>query len=499
MEGKNLKLKKRLCVLLTLIFTLLSIFSYSPVQARQIENNILELNMVVQPELQYYNGDTIAVTVASPNYRGRVEYRVMLYNGTTGKISELWNIPESGNYYTNWRPEGNYKFEIQWPVIKMEPGAYSLTILVRRAGTRINYDSYVNTRSFWVIGNVRGAATINYPNGDIYSGEQIKDIPEGNGTILWTNGDKYIGKFRNGLFHGQGTYIWADGDRYEGEFKNDRRDGRGVMTWNNGDIYTGQFISDEMNGQGTMEWINGNKYIGEYRDGTITGYGTMIYANGNRSEGLWEKGVLVKSNINPPTGLRTQAISDSQIQIGWDSVANADYYYVYNSYSYNGPYYCLTDYDGKKTAYGWSSNYSAFVNNIPYNTTVYIKVTAVKNGIESDYSNITSVTTLGKYYKYYPYNYWYPYDYSYQVPYQYLYPNEYPYNLVIESEIYGYFTGLDYNEKYVLTNGQVWRQISNTHINTRIYMPKVLIYYIDGSYIMRIEGIDNSVYVEEVR
>lgn len=495
-----MKLKKFSCLLSLLIFTLFTIFSYAPAQAAQKEKSIPDLKLVTGPRLQYQYGDVITFTVTSPNYSGKVEYRVLLYNGTTGKTSELWNNPKSGNYYTKWRPQGNYKFEIHWPVIQMEPGAYSLTVLVRRAGVRINYDSYINTKTFWITGSTRIAATINYSGGGLYSGEQKNNIPDGNGTMLWPNGDKYIGEFKNGLLNGRGTYIWSDGDRYKGEFKNDRRDGQGVMTWNNGDIYTGQFINDEMNGRGTFEWINGNKYIGEFKDGTITGYGTMIYANGNRSEGLWENAVLVNPDINPPGGLRTQVIMGNQIQIGWDQAANADCYYVYYSYSYNGPYYCLTDYDGKKTAYGWTSNYSAVISNVPYNTTVYVKVTAVKNGIESEYSNIASVTTVGEYY---PYSYWYPYGYVYQYPNQYLYPYEYPYyhpyDLVIESKIYGYFTGLYYNKEYVLTNGQVWRQISNTIADGRIYMPVVLIYYIDASYIMWIEGINEAVYVEQVR
>lgn len=335
----------------------------------------------------------------------------------------------------------------------------------------------------------RTVAVIYYPNGDVYSGEQINGRPDGNGTMLWSNGDKYIGEFKNGLLHGQGTYIWADGDRYKGEFKDDKRSGQGTMTWNNGDIYKGQFFNGEMNGQGTMEWITGNKYTGEFKDGTITGYGTMTYPNGNRLEGLWENGTLVNPSINPPAGLRTYAFSENQIQVGWDPMASADYYYVYYSYSYKGPYYCLTDFDGKKTAYGWSSSYSAVIVNIPFNTTVYIKVTAVRNEVESEYSSIASATTPGNYYEYYPYSYWYPYEYPYY----------YPYNLVIESNIFGYYTGEYSNEQYVLTNGQVWRQISNTHINARIYMPRVLIYYMDGSYVMWIEGIDHYVYVEKVR
>lgn len=73
----------------------------------------------------------------------------MLYNGTTKKTSELWpSMP--GYYYKNWQPAGNYKFNINWPVEKMEPGYYSLTVLVRRVGANVRYDSHIDTNSFYV-------------------------------------------------------------------------------------------------------------------------------------------------------------------------------------------------------------------------------------------------------------------------------------------------------------------------------------------------------------
>jgi hypothetical protein len=404
-------------------------------------------------------------------------------------------------------------FEIHWPVAQMEPGPYSMTVLVRRSGTRINYDSYVDTKSFWIDMAQSGVKTIYYPNGDKYVGEQINGTPEGNGTMIWANRDTYIGQFRNGLFNGQGTYIWANGDRYKGEYKNDMRDGQGVMTWINGDKYSGEFRNDEMNGKGTMEWISGNKYTGEYVNGTITGYGVMIYADGRRSEGVWSNGVLVKPNLEPPKGVRAQAISNSQIQVGWDAAVNADYYYVYYSYNYSGPFYGLTNSDGTKGAYGWSSSYSAVIPNISPNTTVYVKITAVKNGVESAFSDTVFATTLANYYYpssypypypyyYYEYPYYYPYDYPYDYYYNYYndnyYYDHYPYDVVVESQIADYYT-VNGDKRFSLTNGQVWEQISNYHIGHNIDSHRVLIYYYDGHYIMRIEDVDESIYVRQIR
>lgn len=501
-----MKLGRRLSVLVAAIFTFLTVFSYTAVQAAKIPGKPI-LRVVTQPAEQYSYGETISFVVTSPNYAGQVEYRVILYNGNTGKTTDLWKIPGTGNYYTSWRPGGNYMFEIHWPVAQMEPGPYSMTVLVRRAGTRVNYDSFVDTRSFWVNMTGNGVRTIYYPNGSKYVGEQINGTPEGNGTMIWANGDTYIGQFRNGLVNGQGTYIWATGDRYKGEYKNDMRDGQGVMTWVNGDKYTGEFRNDEMNGKGTMEWINGNKYTGEYANGTITGYGVMTYADGRRAEGVWANGVLVKPNLEPPKGVRAQAVSNSQIQVGWDAAVNADYYYVYYSYNYNGPFYALTNSDGTKGAYGWSASYSALIPNISPNTTVYIAVTSVKNGVESAYSNIVSAATPANYY--YPYQYPYYYDYYYGYPYYYpydyyyyhdgYYHDYYPYDIVVDSQIVGYFTGWNGNTVFTLTNGQVWQQISSSNVNYNIYMPRVLIFYSDGHYIMRVEGVNESIYVVPIR
>jgi stage II sporulation protein D len=113
-------------------------------------SNIPKLTMSVTPNKEYIPEDTISFNVTSPNYGGKVEYRVILYNGTTKKTSELWNTPATGYYYKGWQPSGNYNFNIHWLVKNMAPGAYSMTVLVRRAGTTVPYDSYVKTDAFWV-------------------------------------------------------------------------------------------------------------------------------------------------------------------------------------------------------------------------------------------------------------------------------------------------------------------------------------------------------------
>lgn len=107
-----------------------------------------KLKIIGQPERQYSASETISFKVQAPNYGGKVEYRVILYNGTTKTITNLWNTPETGYYYRDWQPSGNYVFQIRWPASQLKPEAYSMTVLVRRANSNTSYDSYVNTNSF---------------------------------------------------------------------------------------------------------------------------------------------------------------------------------------------------------------------------------------------------------------------------------------------------------------------------------------------------------------
>ena len=63
---------------------------------------------------------------------------------------------------------------------------------------------------------------IEYPNGDIYTGEVI----DGN------------------VKHGRGVLVSADGSRYEGNFENDLKSGHGVQDSENGCHYEGNFEND---------------------------------------------------------------------------------------------------------------------------------------------------------------------------------------------------------------------------------------------------------------
>lgn len=121
-----------------------------PSRGDTVSSTLPKLYLISPPENEYKPGETISLTVTSPNYGGKVEYRVILYNGTTKTTSELWKTPSTGYYYKNWQPSGNYKFNIHWPVTGMKPGPYSITVLVRRVGAKVPYDSFVKTETVWI-------------------------------------------------------------------------------------------------------------------------------------------------------------------------------------------------------------------------------------------------------------------------------------------------------------------------------------------------------------
>ena len=121
-----------------------------PSRGGTVSSLLPKLYLISPPEKEYKPGETISLTVTSPNYGGKVEYRVILYNGTTKTTSELWKTPSTGYYYKNWQPSGNYKFNIHWPVTGIKPGPYSITVLVRRVGAKVPYDSFVKTETVWI-------------------------------------------------------------------------------------------------------------------------------------------------------------------------------------------------------------------------------------------------------------------------------------------------------------------------------------------------------------
>ncbi len=106
------------------------------------------------------------------------------------------------------------------------------------------------------------------------------------------------------------------------------------------------------------------------------------------------KNVNVINYISKPNNLKATAISHDKIQLYWDEVDYADYYYLYEALSFEGPYQPYHDDNGKLTKYYWDSDFCLEIYDLDPDTTLYFKVTSVKDGVESEFSNIASITTF---------------------------------------------------------------------------------------------------------
>jgi hypothetical protein len=340
-------------------------------------------------------------------------------------------------------------------------------------------------------------------NGDVYEGEYLDNYRDGFGTYTWVNGDKYVGEWSMDNHDGFGTYTWETGDKYVGEWINGIKTGEGTYYYNNGIIYEGTFLNGLFNGQGKMKWPNGDLYIGEWKNDCRTGYGTYYFSDGEIYQGYflngdqhgygqitfldgstlvgtWENGKYIETTSISPTGLIAYPISTSEININWDFMPNADYYYLYYSVNSNGPWSYFVDNNGNKRALNWQQNANASLYGCLPNEKVYFKVTAVTNGIESNASKIVSATTFEQ-----------PITTTTVVI-----PSSI--ETTIKSKITSDFDGFEYENFYELLNGQIWKQTSFTYEYHYAFWPEVLIYKAGLQYKMHVEGCRNDITVERI-
>ncbi|XP_021748643.1 phosphatidylinositol 4-phosphate 5-kinase 1-like [Chenopodium quinoa] len=193
------------------------------------------------------------------------------------------------------------------------------------------------------------------PNGDLYKGTFLGNVPHGVGKYLWSDGCMYEGEWKKGKANGKGKFSWPSGATYEGEFKGGRMEGQGTFTGAEGDTYKGTWVSDKKHGYGEKRyangdfyegswrrnlqdgtgryvWRNGNQYHGEWKNGLICGKGRLIWANGNKFEGCWDNGA-VKGNGTfsyppPPTPPPLPPSS-------WNGITNGNELFVTNNNNFN--------------------------------------------------------------------------------------------------------------------------------------------------------------------
>lgn len=195
------------------------------------------------------------------------------------------------------------------------------------------------------------------PNGDLYTGTFLGNVPHGYGKYLWSDGCMYEGEWKKGKANGRGKFSWPSGATYEGEFKSGRMEGHGTFTGSDGDTYKGSWVADKkhgygekryvngdyyeglwkrnlQDGQGRYIWRNGNQYQGEWKNGVISGKGILIWANGDQFERQWDNGVpkgngtysypwndlLVTNNNQPKKRISIDAAAAGRGSVGGERI-----------------------------------------------------------------------------------------------------------------------------------------------------------------------------------
>jgi hypothetical protein len=135
--------------------------------------------------------------------------------------------------------------------------------------------------------------SIDYKNGDNFTGNLANGHRTGEGTYTFHSGDMYAGEFQDGNFFGKGTYTTEGGDIYEGTFLDNRLHGQGTATYMSipaFQTYTGFWQNNLAHGKGKLTLDMGDYYEGAFENGRYHGRGVMYYTNGDAYDGSYVNG-----------------------------------------------------------------------------------------------------------------------------------------------------------------------------------------------------------------
>jgi len=82
--------------------------------------------------------------------------------------------------------------------------------------------------------------------------DQVRELPAvpppylnplSSGTFQWPNGDKFEGEFVKDQCHGVGVHTYADGKQYQGEWLDNKKHGYGILIYPRGEKTEGLLLS----------------------------------------------------------------------------------------------------------------------------------------------------------------------------------------------------------------------------------------------------------------
>lgn len=117
---------------------------------------------------------------------------------------------------------------------------------------------------------------------DIYEGQLVRGVPNGQGHLFTAAKVHYIGGFSDGKLKGAGTRVDSEGRKLVGNF--DAGHPVGIVDYRSKEDnrYHGGWDAeqDAPSGQGTMDYALGGRYEGQWQGGAGVGTGTVTYPNG---------------------------------------------------------------------------------------------------------------------------------------------------------------------------------------------------------------------------
>jgi hypothetical protein len=182
--------KRLLIIAFTFLFTVFASISNIPAQAAVKKTITPEVQFADAPVTEYTAGDRVQFNINSPNYGGKVEYRVVLWDDSQKSYKDLWNETNGypNRYYTKWQPTGSTIFTLGWPIV--EPGNYRITVYAKRVGVAsnnaalkgMNCDSYKQSVAF----TVKPKVTLLDKEGQTYGSNAVDKLEAYKGDIKVT-------------------------------------------------------------------------------------------------------------------------------------------------------------------------------------------------------------------------------------------------------------------------------------------------------------------------
>ena len=143
---------------------------------------------------------------------------------------------------------------------------------------------------------VRSRKKIVFPDGNIYEGDTVHEVLDGEGEMTFKNGTrqytlavfeiprkygygkpegfKYVrGSVESWQETRESEYRFISGSVIDdGEFKDGKKDGKGKYIENR-NVYDGEWVSGKRHGHGKYTWADGRVYVGEFKDDKQYGKG----------------------------------------------------------------------------------------------------------------------------------------------------------------------------------------------------------------------------------